>query len=244
MIYSYRNSKKVNNDDIIKINNYSQVLKSCFINSIILNHIGKDYNDFLIYKFIIDDIKYYKPKYLYVISKFNINVDKLLESLDFVRSSLGFRELLDFVSLDKLVDSMSSKVSLNFSGAAGALQFPGASLLLQLCCAHLVDVMAIAQKLDRDGIVNVFIIKIFLGFCRNCYREVKLLSVETLSEWIACGFALLCTFFVYRVSNVMRSAISTRIVKSDSKVESSKVLRDWLFVLLFCADGDIRLLDS
>jgi hypothetical protein len=80
MIYSYRNSKKVNNDDIIKINNYSQVLKSCFINSIILNHIGKDYNDFLIYKFIIDDIKYYKPKYLYVISKFNINVDKLLEN--------------------------------------------------------------------------------------------------------------------------------------------------------------------
>ena len=80
MVYSYRKSKKVNNDDIIKINNYSQVLKSCFINSIILNHIGKDYNDFIIYKFIIDDIKYYKPKYLYVISKFNINVDKLLEN--------------------------------------------------------------------------------------------------------------------------------------------------------------------
>ncbi len=79
MVYSYRKSIKINNNDIINIQSYKEILLSVYKNSIVLNHIGKDYTEFLIHKFIVDDIEYYKPNYLYVISKFNINIEKLLE---------------------------------------------------------------------------------------------------------------------------------------------------------------------
>ena len=79
MVYSYRKSVKINNNDIINVQNYKEILISIYKNSIVLNHIGKDYTEFIIHKFIVGDIEYYKPTYLYVISEFNINVEKLLE---------------------------------------------------------------------------------------------------------------------------------------------------------------------
>lgn len=79
MVYSYRKSVKINNNDIINVQNYKEILISIYKNSIVLNHIGKDYTEFIIHKFIVGDIECYKPTYLYVISEFNINVEKLLE---------------------------------------------------------------------------------------------------------------------------------------------------------------------